>query len=107
IEAWKGVVVNPRQSQLNRVPTSQTVRDLATIAPAVSHQKMVEHRRRKGIVVAESHIAGVLGPRLAEDGAERDHRLTVSVVIVKTDRNPLLVGDVLVNLDVEDVGGGF
>src|SRR5208283_4079296 len=42
-EAWKGVVINPRQSQFIRVSAAQTARDLATIAPAQSYQKMVEH----------------------------------------------------------------
>src|SRR5207245_9445655 len=82
-------------------------RDLAPETPAKSDQELVDHRWTENVVVAKARIPSTLRRALSEDRSHARDFALEGIVVVKAARNPLLVRDDVINLEVPEICSRF
>ncbi len=106
-DAGKSIVIHAREADLCGVSLTEAVRNLATEAPAESKQELIHQGRAEDIVVAESRIPRILRCARPKDVRQTGNAPGFSIVVVKAPRNPVFVGEDMVDLDIDKIRGGF
>ena len=105
--AWESGVIYPSKSDLCRESLAEAVRDFAPETPAKSDQELVDHRWTENVVVAKARIPSTLRRALSEDRSQARDFALEGIVVVKAARNPLLVRDDVINLEVPEICSRF
>src|SRR5258708_31198337 len=106
LDAGKSVLIHAREANLCGISLTEAVRNLAAEAPAKSKQELIHHGWVEDIVVAESRIPCILGRARPKDVRQTGNAPSLSIVVVKATRNPMFVGEDLVDLDIDKIRGG-
>ena len=92
-----------RDSELCGIIPAEAVGDFPAKTAAESGQKLVHHRWLEHVVVAKAYISSVLRHGLAEDRSQIRITASVRIVVVEAAGNPLLVRNIVIDLDVKNI----